>query len=149
MRSAASGDLVARYRRGEHEAVWRELRAHEGIDGDFRAEALAVARETITRVACCTDLLAGRLAARGWTALTGRLRTPPGEEDAGLMEAVERHTGAPLPPSLRAFWEIVGGIDFVWDYRTEKQAPGLGPDLAMVEMDPLCVNSPEVVPYLL
>jgi hypothetical protein len=65
------------------------------------------------------------------------------------MEAVERYTAAPLPPSLRAFWEIVGGIDFVWDYRTEKKAPGLGPDLAMTEMDPLCVYSTDVVPYLL
>jgi hypothetical protein len=26
---AASGDLVAGYRRGDHECVWRELRAHE------------------------------------------------------------------------------------------------------------------------
>ena len=147
--SASSGDLVGRYRRGEHDAVWRELRAHDAVDGDFRAEALEVARETMFRVACAADLLAERLAARGWTALTGRLRTLPAAEDAGLMEGLERYTEAPLPPSLRAFWEIVGGIDFVWNYRTEMQAPGLGPDLAMVEMDPLCIYASEVAPYLL
>lgn len=48
-RSAAPGDLVARYRRGEHEAVWRELRAHEAISGALREEALALARETMGR----------------------------------------------------------------------------------------------------
>jgi hypothetical protein len=147
--SAASGDLLARYRRGEHTAVWNELRAHEAIKEDCRAEALAVAAETMIRVARCADLLAERLASRGWIALTGRLRWLPGSADSAIMHDIEQFTRAPLPPSLRAFWDGVGGIDFVWNYENGKPAPDLGPDIAMVEMDPLCVDSPEHVKYLL
>lgn len=140
--SAASGDLLARYRAGEHAAVWNELRAHEAIAGDCRAEALAVATETMTRVACCADLLAERLARRGWTALWGTFHCMPSPGDAAIIHDIEQFTGAPLPPSLLAFWNTVGGIDFVWNYENEKPAPDLGPDLAMVEMDPLCVGPP-------
>jgi hypothetical protein len=147
--SAASGDLLARYRRGEHEAVWRELRAHEAIDADCRVEALAVATETMTRVARCADRLAERLASRGWTALTGRLRSPPDAGDSNIMADLEAFTSAPLSPALRAFWEIVGGVDFVWDYRNDQPAPDLGPDLPIVEMDPLYVSPPGDVKYLL
>jgi hypothetical protein len=147
--SAASGDLLTRYRRGEHEAVWRELRVHEAIDADCRAEALAVAAETMARVARCADLLATRLASRGWTAFTGRLRWLPDIGDSNIMANLERFTSAPLPPALRAFWEKVGGVDFVWNYKNNQTSPDLGPDLPMVEMDPLCVSAPRDVTYLL
>jgi hypothetical protein len=59
------------------------------------------------------------------------------------MRRIEGITGAALPISLRAFWEAVGGINFVWDYESGK-APDLGVDLPMDEMDPLCVDAPEV-----
>jgi hypothetical protein len=139
--SAASGDLLARYRRGEHEAVWNQLRAHEAIDADCRAEAIAVATETMARVARSADLLAERLASRGWAALTGRLRWLPSAADSKIMDDIVRFAESPLPASLLAFWETVGGIDFVWDYKTGEDAPDLGPGLAMAEMDPLCVDS--------
>ncbi len=147
--SATSGDLLARYRRGEHEAVWRELHAHDAIAGDCRTEALAVAAETMTRVARCADVLAERLASRGWKALTDRLRSPPDAGDSRIMDDIESFTSAPLPPTLRAFWEKVGGIDFVWNYGNDQPAPDLGPDLPMAEMDPLCVSPPGDVEYLL
>jgi hypothetical protein len=63
------------------------------------------------------------------------------------MRRIEEITGAPLPVSLRAFWEVVGGINFVWDYE-RGGAPDLGVDLPMEEMDPLCVDPPEVVTRL-
>jgi len=59
------------------------------------------------------------------------------------MRRIEEITGAALPISLRAFWEAVVGINFVWDYESGK-APDLGVDLPMDEMDPLCVDAPEV-----
>jgi hypothetical protein len=65
------------------------------------------------------------------------------------MADLERFTYAPLPPALRAFWEMVGGVDFVWNYRNDQPAPDLGPDLPMMEMDPLYVSSPRDVTYLL
>jgi hypothetical protein len=137
-----SGDLLARYRRGQHDEVWNELRAHEFVVGDFLDEANTVAIETMKRVAFNADLLAERLAARGWKALWGSLRTAPQTEDAEVIERIEELTGARLPVSLRAFWEVVGGINFVWDYNSE-EPPDLGGDLVME--DPLCIYSPHEI----
>jgi HEAT repeat protein len=147
--SAAAGDLLARYRRGELEAVWAELRTHQAIDGDYRTEAIAVAQETMTLVARCADLLAERLAARGWIPLTGHLRSPPSGQGSRTMQEIEQFTGALLPPSLAAFWNCVGGIDFVWNYNSDAQAPDLLAGLEMTEMDPLLVFSPEQIADLL
>jgi hypothetical protein len=94
------------------------LRAHEAIDANRRAEAIAVATETMTGVARNADLLAERLASRGWRAATGRLRWLPSAADPKIMDDIAWFTGSPLPASLLAFWERVGGIDFVWDYKT-------------------------------
>ena len=58
-----------------------------------------------------------------------------------------RNHGAPLPVSLLAFWEVVGGINFVWDYE-RGDAPDLGVDVPMDEMDPLSVDAPEEVTHL-
>ena len=133
----AAGDLLARYLRGEHGPVWNELRSHEALGGDLLEEARAVAKETMRRVAHGADVLAERLAALGWVPLYGELRTRPRAEDREVMRRIEETTGAPLPVSLRAFWEVVGGINFVWDYE-RGDAPDLGVDLPMDEMDPLC-----------
>ncbi len=151
-RTAAFGDLLTRYRGGDHLEVWRMLRSFEAIEGDLREEADAVARETMQRVAHNVDLLASRLQARGWRAFTGRPRTPPGANDSEIFAEIERITKCPLPPSLRAFWEIVGGVDFVWDYNTEEEPPSLSPDLSHIELyslDPLYVDAPAVVEDLL
>jgi hypothetical protein len=145
-RVGAQGDLLARYQRGEHSEVWKQLRGYGAIDGDLRHEALAVARATMERVRQNVALLASRLAERGWRALSGSLHTPPDPEDVAMMAEVEKRTGAPLPHSLRAFWEIVGGVDFVWDYQSEEAPADLGVDV--VEADPLCVNPARVVDYL-
>jgi len=143
----AAGDLLARYLRGEHGPIWDELRSHEALGGDLLEEARAVAKETMSRVARGADVLAERLAALGWVPLYGELRTRPRAEDREVMRRIEEVTGAPLPLSLRAFWEVVVGINFVWDYESGG-APDLGVDLPMEEMDPLCVDPPGVVTYL-
>ena len=143
----AAGDLLARYLRGEHGPVWKELRSHKALGGDLLEEAQAVAKETMRRVARNTDLLCERLAALGWRPLYSDLRTNPRAEDREVMRRIEAISGAPLPVSLRAFWETVGGINFVWDYQSG-DAPGLGLSLPLDEMDPLCVDAPEVVTHL-
>jgi hypothetical protein len=81
--------------------------------------------------------------------VTGRLRWLPSAADSKIMDDIARFTGSPLPPSLLAFWERVGGIDFVWNYKTDEDAPDLGPGLAMPEMDPLYVDSAEHMTDLL
>jgi hypothetical protein len=145
-RTVAPGDLVARYRRGEHEAVWTELRAHQAISGALREEALALARETMQRVARSVDLLAQRLAAGGWKARSGALRAVPGADDVEIFASVESVTRAPLPPSLRSFWEVVGGVDFIWDYDDDDEAPDFGPGLALEQMDPLSIEPATTAP---
>ena len=142
----AAGDLLTRYLRGEHGPVWNELRSHEALGGDLLEEARAVANETMKRVARGADVLAERLAALGWVPLYGELRTSPRTEDREVMRRIEETTGAPLPVSLRAFWEIVGGINLVWDYE-RGEAPDLGVDLPMDDMDPLSVDAPEEVTH--
>jgi hypothetical protein len=143
----ARGDLAARYARGEHDAVWRELRALGALDGDARVEALAVGRETMARVARNVDLVAQRLAAHGWVALSGALRTPPQPGDDEIMRRIEQTTSGPLPPALRAFWEVVGGVDFVWNY-DRGDPPSLGVALEMDQLDPLYVDPPAAVTYV-
>src|SRR5262249_55521391 len=144
----APGDLVARYRRGEHLAVWSELRRHEAIAGALRDEALAVARETMQRVAGCADRLAVRLAERGWAGPTGALRTEPTAADRDVIAEIARRVGGPLPPSLLAFWQEVGGVDWVWNYENEAPVPDLGVALPMDEMDPLAIDAPPVVTHV-
>lgn len=136
-----NGDLVKRYLQGEHEEVWKELRAYESVEGELLDEAVSVANETMKRVAHNADLLAERLANRGWKALFGSLRTAPQPEDVEMIERIEEFTGERLPVSLRAFWEIVGGIDFIWDNESG-EPPDLGDDLVME--DPLCVLGPQI-----
>ena len=140
-RRAAVGDLLTRYQKGAHIEVWRELRRFEAIDGAMRAEALAVAAETMRRVAGCCDLVAGRLAAEGWVALSGRLRSPPAPDLAALLAAHEEAAGSPVPPSLLAFWHVVGAVDFVWDYRQARAAPALCPGVDLTDMDPLVIDA--------
>ena len=78
-------------------------------------EACAVAKETMRRVAKGADLLSKRLSILGWQPLYAELRTIPRSDDQKVMRRIEKMTGAPLPMSIRAFWEVVGGVNFIWD----------------------------------
>jgi hypothetical protein len=147
-RTMPVGNLLVRYQSGAFEAFWRDIRSLGDNDGDLRAEVFEVAEETMRRVARNADVITERLGALGWRALMGKLRTSPSADDARQFGRIESITGGPLPPSLRAFWTIVGGIDCVWDYKCDQPLPELGVDLLMDEMDPLCVDPASVVGYL-
>jgi hypothetical protein len=148
-RSRAKGDLLARYRKGQHEAVWTDLRSHEVVAGGFRDEALAVAAETMARVRRNADVLAERLAARGWAALSGALRVEPNPHGAKVMQRMETVTGSGLPAALRAFWQVVGGIDLIWDHASGEGPPDLGVAVDLSAMDPLAVDAPHRAEYVL
>ena len=75
--------LVARYRRGEHEEVWRDLRALGDLDGAARAEAIEVGCETMKPVAANADDLADRLQKKGWVPLFGVLAAGVRDSTAG------------------------------------------------------------------
>jgi hypothetical protein len=147
----AARTLLTQYEAGEFEAVWRKIRAYPDLDGALRAEVLDVAKATMRRVATNADLLADRLRLRGWRALSAEhcdLRTKPSPKDDAILARIVEISRFPIPPTLLAFWKIVGGINWVWDYRTNEAAPNLGVDLPMDEMDPLCVEPPSVITYL-
>lgn len=147
-RTMQVGNLLDRYKKGEFETVWRDVRLLGDIDGDVRTEIFAVAEETMRRVSRNADLLSERLRAEGWQPLFGKLRTQPSSGDVKMFERIESITGGPLPPSLRAFWTVVGGIDWVWDYDCGQPLPTLGVDFPMDEMDPLCVHAARDIGYL-
>lgn len=156
-RSTSTGDLLARYERGEYEAVWRDVRALGPVAGDLRDEVAAVATATMRRVLRNIEIVARRLAADGWTSLNARhlhvpptqLRTAPTERDATSIARIEHETGAPVPLALRAFWTIVGGVDFVWDYEIDRKPPTLGVKLPLYECDPLSITPAHLSDYRL
>ena len=145
------GRLLSRYNSGDHEAVWRDIRAVPSIGDEFRLEVQEVAEVAMRRVAANADKVAERLRAWGWIALTPEssdLRTLPRVGDEAVFREMAELTEAPVPPTLLAFWRIVGGVNWVWDYRQPGARPDLGVDLNMDQMDPLYVDPPSVVARL-
>ena len=144
----AFGDLVTRYRRGDHIQVWQVLRSFDAMGGDLRKEAEDVAVETMKRVGHNVDLLALRLKEKGWQALGGKLRTKPDPGDAPIFDEITRITRGPIPPSLLAFWQVVGGVDFVWNYHRDEKPPDLLAGVEFTGLDPLRIDAPAQVEYL-
>ena len=80
--------------------------------------------------------------------IVGILRTPPKPSDQAVVARIVEISGAPVPPTLLAFWRVVGGINWVWDYDASVAQPDLGFELPPEEHDALCVYAPGVVDYL-
>jgi hypothetical protein len=131
---ANSTSYLERYVRGEYDRVWAELlalgeRVHEE---PIYTDARAVAHETMRRVQHNIELLMSRLRELGyefgyrWAVDNGALTpeqaqdmeqhepllSPPSPEVGQFIGDVERRAGM-LPLSLRAFYEVVGGVNFV------------------------------------
>lgn len=141
-----------RYLAGEHEQVWAELVELGATvrEEPLYSDALAVARETMRRVRHNIEVLIARLRELGYAfgyswAIQRGVVTPgearemeqdepvfsaPPADVAALTEEVERRAGT-LPLSLRAFYEVVGGVNFV----------GSHPDWGSHRLDPLEVMS--------
>jgi len=144
------GTLLKRYRAGEFDQVWREIRSHISIEGEFRDEVMEVAEATMRRVAQNAELITERLQTIGWKASEySELRTPPKPSDEGVFSRITEISGAPIPPTLLVFWRVVGGINWVLDYNSEDRSPAVGFDLPLEEHDALCVDAPSVITYLL
>lgn len=117
-----------RYLAGEHEAVWKELVAlGEAVrTGEHAADALAVAYETMRRVEQNVRILSERLKALGYSFVepgSGGLfglrkpqahesHVPPERDSAARIAELENVVGGPIPLSLRAFFEVVGAVNF-------------------------------------
>ncbi|HET9109226.1 MAG TPA: hypothetical protein VFN78_00235 [Ktedonobacterales bacterium] len=118
---------LERYLAGEHELVWAELQALGAAvrEEPLHSEALAVARETMRRVRHNIETLIPRLEASGYEFGYGWVQgrdfpggppdpvfAPPHPDVARTIAELEDHAGA-LPLSLRAFYEVVGSVNFV------------------------------------
>ena len=160
LRGQSGGDLphFDRYLAGDHEGVWRDLVA---LGADVRsdthlADALAVAYETMHRVEQNVRLLAERLTGIGYRFVDagsggglfaawfgrrgGRLHAPHVTRAPGTFEAIrelERTAGGPIPLSLRAFFDVVGAVDFTGEHDS------LSPRNSPVTPDALVVCSAE------
>jgi hypothetical protein len=134
------GDLMptylARYQAGAYEQVWAELGALGGAvrQEPVLSDALAVARATMDRAGENIKRLVASLQELGYRFdYPDEIITPP---HAGLLDPVEwlDHHGGPLPLSLRAWYEVVGGVDLM----------GRHPDWDARAADPMVVFSVEL-----
>ncbi|HWS31906.1 MAG TPA: hypothetical protein VN408_04095, partial [Actinoplanes sp.] len=134
--SLRPGDLVARYRDGDHRGVWRDLGAVAHLDDVWRAEAEQVATLTMERVRRNAANLTAALVARGWPVDIAQALPGPEPEVEEQLRELERITASPVPPALAAYWRIVGTIDLVprgtWDGPFPPGVPG-----QLAEADPL------------
>jgi hypothetical protein len=115
-------DYLGRYRRGEREAVWRDLLALGELTPGTAAwwTVDAVARETMSRARRNVELLVQRLDEVGYRfeaprapsaePLTRCVFVPPRPDVRQRVDDLEARTG-PVPLSLRAWWEEVGTVD--------------------------------------
>jgi hypothetical protein len=136
--------LLERYQRGDHLEVWRALAMSGPVEGDDKDIALAVARSTMARVRNNAEMLAERLTALGWHALTGVMVGTTGQQPFPSQAEAEAIAGAPLPVALLAFWEVVGSLDFVWDYRRDTECPDLFGGPSILDLDPLHIGGADL-----
>jgi hypothetical protein len=126
---------LSRYEAGEHEQVWREIspRYWKEVQSEpFFSEALEVARATMGRVRQNIELLVPRLETIGYAfgyswaedppfkvfGVEERIQaeppvlSPPLPDIQARFERLEA-AGLRLPLSLRAWYEVVGAVNFV------------------------------------
>jgi hypothetical protein len=141
---SAAPPWLKRYQAGEHEVVWAEMTALGAGIRDKRVvdEASAVARATMDRVQQNLSRIAEVLRKKKYAfSKTGKKALPGADPKvAAQIKALEKRAGAPLPLSLRAFYEVVGPVDFTEKYEatyTDKTAffAGYG------KKDPIMVES--------
>jgi hypothetical protein len=126
--------LFDRYVAGEHEKVWNELvTLGPAVREDpHAADALAVAYETMRRVEANVRTITERLQTIGYKGAHEQMHEAPGRKAYKEIERLEKKAGT-LPLSLRAFYEVVGAVDWIG------QHPSLAPENDVVAPDPLVI----------
>jgi len=142
--------LYQNYQDGEYISVWEAIRKIPNEVACRDQDVLDVAMSTMERVAQNADLITSRLSKHGWRALGSDysdLRTKPKETDQIIIDRISKISGSPIPVSFNTFWQVVGGINWVWDYQSGENCPDLGFDIPFDEMDPLCIAPPQATTY--
>lgn len=148
-REDRSVNFLQRYLRGDHEQVWADLRElGPSVRGDeVLDEARSVAVETMRRVRCNVEAVRRRLDDAGYRFQEpDRVHVPPPADAGEQLDRFEQRHG-PLPLSLRAFYEVVGTVDFrqSWEqlvnwYERQRRAVPTDPVEYLGEYDPLMVE---------
>ena len=125
--------LFDRYTAGEYEKVWDELIALGGRvrEDPNAADALAVAYETMRRVELNVREVTARLRSLNYR-FAYEPHRPPTFGTRKQIARLEKAAGA-LPLSVRAFYEIVGAVNWMGEHRS------LAPRNDSVAPDPLVV----------
>lgn len=128
-----------RYAAGEQKKVWEELVAlgPSVREDPHAADALAVAYETMRRVEANVRTITARLKALDYK-FADQPHQLPGPKARRQIAQLEKKAGA-LPLSLRAFYEVVGAVNWIG------QHPGIAPPSDSVAPDPLVVFAVEDV----
>ena len=140
---AGRRDFLARYEQGDRVVVWRELFAIGPLPDDaLRLEVAAVARSTMQRVRTNVEIVTARLQAIGYP-FDPPLSpwSPPASTVEDDIRQIEEAAGGPVPASLRAFWTIVGEVQWKHAEDQEVEDPPWDRDLKVAEADPLYVLS--------
>ncbi len=127
--------LFDRYAAGDYEKVWDELitLGPSARADPYAADALAVAYETMRRIDLNVREVTARLRALGYRfADDADAHDPPGPSIRRQVARLEKKIGA-IPLSLRAFYEVVGTVNWVGEHA------GLAPRDSSVAPDPLVV----------
>ncbi|GIH20761.1 hypothetical protein [Rugosimonospora africana] len=138
--------FLERYLRGDRERVWTDLRDLGSAvrDESLFADAWGVAVETMRRVRDNVDILHRRLQDVGYQFhQPERAHAPPEADAATRLDTFETRHG-PLPLSLRAFYEIVGTVDFRQSW-TQLADRYLGQNRAVASVEYLGAYDPLVV----
>jgi|GEM_PF-1165297 len=110
---------LQRYSSGEHEQVWAELVAlGSAVAGaSLYPDALAVARETMTRVRKNAELVVSKLKTLDYVfEYPNRALAVPEPDIQEQIAQLERYAAGYIPLALRAFYEIVGSIDLTGNH---------------------------------
>jgi hypothetical protein len=107
---------LQRYNAGEREQVWDELLAFGPAvrDEPLYADALAVARETMTRARHNVELLVARLRGNGYKFAypLNKVFAPPPTDVAEQISLLEELVGT-IPLSIRVWFGLVGEVNLM------------------------------------
>jgi hypothetical protein len=126
---------LERYQNGEYIQVWDELVAlgDQVWTEPLYSDARAVANETMRRARHNVELLTERLKKLDYDFLyPDAVLSAPSAEQVADLDKFERKVGR-IPLSLRAWVEVVGGVNFMGTYpRLSYYAAGFNPFAGMV-----------------
>lgn len=137
---------LERYKNGEHEAVWSEIRAMGPAAGEraVAGQAQKVAHAMMARVRKNLERIVAVLVDRRYpfAAKAKDVLSPPGPKTEKVLADLERALGAPLPVALRAFYEVVGSVSLAADADAVLDERAL-PFEGFGALDPLVVVPPK------